>query len=106
MEDSGRLRAALPQLLGTFLRPQILLGIARVEQHKYTPDALAYLERALEEYPVASLCGAKIFISHSELETTKSAVHAYLATGHQRYRDEAIHWRRMSAVATAGNKDR
>ena len=42
-----------------------------------------------------------------QLEKAKSAVHAYLATGRQRYRGEAVRWLdRLSAVATTGHKDR
>ena len=103
-ERTARMAASLDR---ASLRPQVLLGIALVEQHKYTPEALACLERARQEYPLASLYAAKIFKAYGELEKAKSAVHAYLATGQQLHRDEAFRWLgRLSAAATTGDKDR
>src|SRR5438128_850874 len=44
--EAERIARVAASLDRTSLRPQILLGIALVEQHKYTPEALACLERA------------------------------------------------------------
>jgi tetratricopeptide (TPR) repeat protein len=103
-ERTARVAARLDR---TSLRPQIVLGVALVEQHKYTPEALECLERARKEYPVASLYAASIFKSYGEFEKAKSAVYVYLATGQQLYRDEAVQLLdRLPAVATTGDKDR
>ncbi len=59
--------------------PRLLLGLALVSEHKYTEEVLRCLGPTLNEYPLAHLLVARVYIAQHNLTQAKSEIQTYLA---------------------------
>jgi Flp pilus assembly protein TadD len=92
LDDAERAARSAIDLDRTNTRMRTLLGIILVLERKYTAEALADLEPATKEYPVAGLYAAQVLIKQQELSKARLYVNGYLSSGDQRYRDFAERW--------------
>lgn len=76
----------------TNTRIRFVLGFILALQRKYTAEALADVEPAIQEYPLAGLVAAEILINQNNLRKARVYLDGYLSRGGQLHRDYAERW--------------
>ena len=73
-------------------RARYMLGLALINQDKYTSEALFNLRRATDRYPRAHLAAAEVLMRGGHFDDARSQLQTYLASGDERGRDEVQKW--------------
>jgi tetratricopeptide (TPR) repeat protein len=89
LEAADRAARMAVDLDRTSNRARALLGLVLYQQHKYTAEASALLERASGEYSSAHLFAALVLVARGEFQKAGSHAQAYLSSGAAEYRKDA-----------------
>jgi tetratricopeptide (TPR) repeat protein len=76
-------------------RARVLLGLALIQQHRYTDEALDCFSRAREEFPVARLLVAAVLIAQRKPERARLELETYLSSRQKEHRTLANRWLSM-----------
>jgi tetratricopeptide (TPR) repeat protein len=79
LEDAERAAHMAVNLDRTGTRVLYILGSVLYYQRKFTEEALRCAERVRDEYPMAHLFAARIFIDRNEFEQARGEIRAYLS---------------------------
>lgn len=71
---------------------RMILGLALIEQRKFTEEALRCFERAFHQFALAHLLAGQVLLGQGEMNKGKTEIREYLATGDRARRDLAIKW--------------
>jgi len=63
-----------------------------IAQQKFTEETLQCFERAGDQYPLAHLLAARVFIAQGDSGKAKSELQIYLSSAEQVHRDLANSW--------------
>jgi tetratricopeptide (TPR) repeat protein len=91
-DDAERAARMALNLDRTDARARMLLGVALVDQHKFTEEALRCFERTFDFDPTAHLLAGSVLFAQGDLERAKSEIRTYLASGEQDDREVAARW--------------
>ena len=87
-------------------RTRFVLGYILVQEEKYTAEALADAQSAIQEYPFAGLVAAEVLIKQNKLSKARLYLDGYLSSGDQGHREFAerwIHYIDQSLATSAAN---
>jgi hypothetical protein len=88
LDAAERAARAFMELDGTN-EARALLGLVLHEQHEYTTETLALLERSGDDYPTARVLAARVLIELGQIRKAKAHLQAYMSEGNMERRREA-----------------
>jgi len=89
LEGAERAARMAMELDRTTNRARALLGFVLYEEHKYTAETSALLERASSEYDITHVFAARVLMERGEFQKARTHIQAYLSGGDTEYRKDA-----------------
>jgi Flp pilus assembly protein TadD len=66
-------------------RARALLGLVLYQEHKYTAETYALLERSSNEYAMTHVFAAMVLVDQGDFQKARTHVQAYLSSGETEY---------------------
>ena len=89
LEAAERAARTSMELDRTSEQARAVLGVVLYQEHKYTVETFALLERASSEYPMMFMFAAKLLVERGDFRKARAHVQAYLSSRHDEYREDA-----------------
>jgi Tfp pilus assembly protein PilF len=89
LEHAERAARMALELDRTTNRVRALLGLVLYQEHKYTAETYALLERSSNDYAMTHVFAAMVLMDQGHFQKARTHVQAYLSSGETEYRKDA-----------------